>query len=164
VVPICHPLIFCSSGWGPEAMYLGNLAQDLQHGYDSLKAVMRQAPWETASSLIKGLESGSIKNAVIHSTVKNTVKFARGNWLDKGAVWGTFVGEVLQLGFAEGDFAKAGEMSNIVKAGTQAEKISGSYLLEFQSGKFYAGKGLGPRMMQSIKRIETTYGDKLLNN
>jgi len=46
----------------------------------------------------------------------------------------------------------------------QAEKVSGSYLLEFQSGKFYAGKGLQPRMMQSINRIETTYGDRLLNS
>ncbi|MCB9082679.1 MAG: hypothetical protein H6555_13320, partial [Lewinellaceae bacterium] len=46
----------------------------------------------------------------------------------------------------------------------QGEKVSGSYLLEFQSGKFYAGKGLEPRMMQSINRIETTYGDKLFNS
>jgi RHS repeat-associated protein len=45
----------------------------------------------------------------------------------------------------------------------QVEKVSGSYLLEFQSGKFYAGKGLESRMTQSINRIETTYGDKLLN-
>ena len=43
---------------------------------------------------------------------------------------------------------------------TSLEKASGSYLLEFQSGKFYAGKGLEPRMMQSIKRIEST-GDLL---
>ncbi|MDD2963547.1 MAG: DNRLRE domain-containing protein [Bacteroidales bacterium] len=50
------------------------------------------------------------------------------------------------------------------KGVVQAEKVSGSYLLKFQSGKFYAGKGLEPRMMQSINRIETTYGDKLLNS
>ena len=49
------------------------------------------------------------------------------------------------------------------KGGVQAEKVSGSYLLEFQSGKFYAGKGLEPRMMQSINRIETNFGDKLVN-
>ncbi len=42
-------------------------------------------------------------------------------------------------------------------------RLGGSYLLEFQSGKYYAGKGLEPRMMQSINRIETTFGDKLLN-
>jgi RHS repeat-associated protein len=47
------------------------------------------------------------------------------------------------------------------KGGVQIDKASGSYLLEFQSGKFYVGKGLEPRMMQSIKRIEAT-GDKLL--
>jgi hypothetical protein len=50
------------------------------------------------------------------------------------------------------------------KGVVQAEKVSGSYLLEFQSGKFYAGKGLEPRMMQSINRIEATYGDKLLKS
>lgn len=33
------------------------------------------------------------------------------------------------------------------KGVVQAEKVSGSYLLEFQSGKFYAGKGLEFRMM-----------------
>jgi hypothetical protein len=43
----------------------------------------------------------------------------------------------------------------------QIEKASGSYLLEFQSGKFYAGKGSEARMRQSIKRIESTYGDKI---
>lgn len=59
--------------------------------------------------------------------------------------------------------AKAG--TNVAAKGVgQAEKASGSYLLQFQSGKFYAGKGLQPRMMQSINRIETTYGDKLLNS
>jgi len=47
--------------------------------------------------------------------------------------------------------------------GVQAGKVSGSYLLEFQSGKFYVGKGLEPRMMQSINRIETNFGDKLVN-
>ena len=49
------------------------------------------------------------------------------------------------------------------KGVTSLEKASGSYLLEFQSGKFYAGKGLESRMMQSVNRIETTFGDKLLN-
>jgi len=49
------------------------------------------------------------------------------------------------------------------KGVTSLEKASGSYLLEFQSGKFYAGKGLESRMMQSINRIETKFGDKLLN-
>jgi len=43
-------------------------------------------------------------------------------------------------------------------------KPSGSYLLLFQSGNFYAGKGLESRMMQSITRIETTYGDKLISS
>ena len=50
------------------------------------------------------------------------------------------------------------------KGVAEAEKVSGSYLLEFQSGKFYAGKGLESRMMQSINRIETRYGDKLLKS
>ena len=49
------------------------------------------------------------------------------------------------------------------KFAAKAEKVSGSYLLEFKSGKFYAGKGLGPRMMKSIRRIETNFGDKLIN-
>ncbi|MFZ1807524.1 MAG: RHS repeat-associated core domain-containing protein, partial [Cyclobacteriaceae bacterium] len=49
------------------------------------------------------------------------------------------------------------------KGVTSLEKASGSYILEFQSGKFYAGKGLKSRMMQSVNRIETKFGDKLLN-
>lgn len=43
-------------------------------------------------------------------------------------------------------------------------KGSGAYLLEFQSGKFYAGKGSILRMNQSILRLETQYGDKLLQS
>jgi len=42
------------------------------------------------------------------------------------------------------------------KGVVQAEKVSGSYLLEFQSGKLYAEKGLEPRMMQSINRMKLT--------
>lgn len=48
------------------------------------------------------------------------------------------------------------------KVGRKVEKVSGSYLLEFQSSKFYAGKGLEKRMEQSINRIEKDYGDKIL--
>ena len=44
-----------------------------------------------------------------------------------------------------------------------ADKASGAYLLKFKSGFFYAGKGLEPRMLQSIIRIERDYGDKLIS-
>jgi hypothetical protein len=74
------------------------------------------------------------------------------------AVGGT-VGKGVKLLSRAGTEVVAG----VAKGVTQVEKVSGSYLLEFQSGKFYAGKGLKPRMMQSINRIETTYSDKLLN-
>jgi len=53
---------------------------------------------------------------------------------------------------------------NAAKGAVQAGKVSASYLLEFQSGKFYESKDLELRMKQSINRIETTYGYKLLNS
>lgn len=50
------------------------------------------------------------------------------------------------------------------KGGTNlVDKASGAYLLKFASGKFYAGKGLEPRMFQSISRIEKDYGTKLIS-
>ncbi|MFW9596598.1 MAG: hypothetical protein ACMV0Y_01465 [Paludibacter sp.] len=50
------------------------------------------------------------------------------------------------------------------KGGAQkVAKESGAYFLEFESGKMYVGKGLETRMAKSINRIETQFGDKLLN-
>lgn len=55
-----------------------------------------------------------------------------------------------------------------VSTSTQGVKPVGSYLLEFQgtsnSNMFYAGKGTESRMLQSINRIENTFGDKLLKS
>lgn len=45
-----------------------------------------------------------------------------------------------------------------------AVKGSGAYVLEFESGRAYVGKGLESRMVQSGQRIETRYGDKLLSS
>lgn len=64
------------------------------------------------------------------------------------------------------NFVKVSEEISEVSIGTankglQLEKASGSYLLEFQSGKFYIGKGLEARMIQSINRIESAFGDVL---
>ncbi|HYM93110.1 MAG TPA: RHS repeat-associated core domain-containing protein, partial [Chitinophagaceae bacterium] len=56
-------------------------------------------------------------------------------------------GEMSLMLFPYGEIAEEGFQA--AKGVVQAEKVSGSYLLEFQSGKFYAGKGLEPRMMQS---------------
>jgi hypothetical protein len=118
--------------WGDVGMFLGSVAQSVQHGWDGVKALMKQTPMETASALSKGLKSGSIKNALIKSVVKNTVKFATGSHLDKAAVAGTVVGEVAQLGLPEGDIAKAGEVSKMgelegaVKATASDLKAAGS--------------------------------------
>ncbi|HEX8575713.1 MAG TPA: hypothetical protein VF677_05420, partial [Flavobacterium sp.] len=71
----------------------------------------------------------------------------------------------VDMGYAVvGSIPFLGMEAGVTKGLVNAEKVSGSYLLEFQSGKFYAGKGLEPRMMQSINRIETTYGDKLVKS
>jgi len=96
---------------GDVGMALGGLAQDLQQGLNGLKALMRQTPFETGSSLIKGLRNGSIKHAMIHSFVKTTVKFATGSKFDRDNVLGTVTGEVLQLGFPEGEITEFGELS-----------------------------------------------------
>lgn len=53
-------------------------------------------------------------------------------------------------------------VDDAVEGVVQVEKVSGSYLLEIQSGKFYAGKGLELRMKKSINRIETNFGDELI--
>ncbi len=45
-----------------------------------------------------------------------------------------------------------------------AAKNSGAYMLKFASGKFYIGKGLEARMLQSINRIKTNFGDELLES
>lgn len=74
---------------------------------------------------------------------------------------GDYVGASLSLA-ATVPFIGVG--ATVAKAGIRAEKVSGSYLLRFQSGMFYAGKGMEPRMKQSIKRIENDYGDKLLES
>jgi len=88
-----------------------------------------------------------------------------GDYVSSLAYLLTCATEVLSLGSASfGINLSTKGVSIAAKGVVQAEKVSGSYLLEFQSGKFYAGKGLEPRMMQSINRIETTYGDKLLNS
>ena len=50
----------------------------------------------------------------------------------------------------------------VVAEEVAAKTVSGSYRLTFESGKSYVGKGLESRMMQSINRIESTYGDKLI--
>ena len=72
-------------------------------------------------------------------------------------------GQVGITGNALRGFVKSLFKRNVTKTAPSLEKASGSYLLEFESGKFYAGKGLESRMMQSVKRIETQFGDKLLN-
>ncbi|WP_262510701.1 RHS repeat domain-containing protein [Gelidibacter algens] len=52
--------------------------------------------------------------------------------------------------------------------GSQGLKPVGSYLLEFEgmgnTNMFYAGKGPYSRMLQSINRIENTFGDKIINS
>jgi RHS repeat-associated protein len=55
------------------------------------------------------------------------------------------------------------ESAAAAEEGTEAV-VSGSYRLQFESGKYYVGKGLNSRMMRSIKRIESTYGDKLMED
>jgi hypothetical protein len=146
-------------------MYVGYFAQDLQHGYNNLKAVMRQAPWETASSLIKGLRNGSIKNALIHSAVKNTITFARGNRLERAAAWGTFVGEILQLGFPEADFAKAGEISRLGTTAARAENsfAEGSFSVFNWNGYPTGGvKPIGP--FRLLEDAEYQSARKLANS
>jgi len=93
------------------------------------------------------------------SSFNNNIRAAQGAWAPFAM---TLVTAPLSLMSGGGAVLSRG--SNAAKGVVQAEKASGSYLLQFQSGKFYAGKGLQPRMMQSINRIETTYGDKLLNS
>ena len=94
-----------------------------------------------------------------------------GKILIKGAIWGYRAYSVHRYGSI---LASSSEIATVTvqspeavavaaKGVTSLEKASGSYLLEFQSGKFYAGKGLESRMMQSVNRIETKFGDKLLN-
>lgn len=46
-----------------------------------------------------------------------------------------------------------------VKDTASATKKTGSYTIEFQSGKKYHGKGSETRMNQSAKQIEKQYGD-----
>ncbi len=61
--------------------------------------------------------------------------------------------------------SEAGTLANVSTraASSTAFRETGSYLLEFESGKFYAGKGPLSRMNASIKRIEGL-GDGLVNS
>jgi RHS repeat-associated protein len=63
------------------------------------------------------------------------------------------------------DFSSFMTKNNPIKKSlVQSEHVSGSYLLKFEGGMFYAGKGLPPRMNASIKRIETEYNTKLISH
>ncbi|HHV64188.1 MAG TPA: hypothetical protein GXX46_03820, partial [Peptococcaceae bacterium] len=75
----------------------------------------------------------------------------------------TLAAEAGSLGNGSRIRAALNTVDDATKGSTTLEKASGFYLLKFQSGKFYAGKGLESRMVQSINRIEITFGDKLVN-
>jgi hypothetical protein len=152
------------------AMSLGSFAQDLQHGYDNLKAMMRQAPWETADALGKGLSNGSIKNAIIHFFVKNTGKFARGSRFDKDEVIGTLGGEALQLGLPEGDVAKAGEISRLGEIVDQVAvhgnslkslKPTRGYKLYSQDGTFLKN-GITSKLIPESRYTKAFMSDKFM--
>jgi RHS repeat-associated protein len=101
-------------------------------------------------------------------TTQNFVKGSKQIYEAQGYIPGV---DAFQSAAFEKNYAKAGAqlganfipVGKIFKGAPILKKASGSYLLEFESGLFYAGKGLEPRMLKSIHRIETTFGDKLLN-
>ena len=68
----------------------------------------------------------------------------------------------LNIAFLALDVITLGEDAIIRDAVEIGAKKSGAYLLEFESGKFYAGKGLESRMNFSVKKLEKQYGDKLI--
>lgn len=49
-------------------------------------------------------------------------------------------------------------------AESTAQTETGAYMLDFESGKFYAGKGPVSRMNQSIKRLVTKFNDPLVES
>jgi hypothetical protein len=110
--------------WGDVGMFLGGLAQDLQHGWNNVNAFMRQSPGETIRSVKKGLNNGSIKNSLVKSVVKTAVKLATGDHADKMAALGTVTGEALQIGLPEGDIAKAGEVAKLADATKIADEAT----------------------------------------
>jgi len=101
--------------------YSKALISDLKEGWNGVNALMKQTPVETFNSLSKGLNSGHIQNALIKSVVKNVVKYATGNKVQKAAVLGTVTGEVTQLVLPEGEIAKAGEVNKISEAADVAK-------------------------------------------
>ncbi|HCE42838.1 MAG TPA: hypothetical protein DET40_04770 [Lentisphaeria bacterium] len=76
----------------------------------------------------------------------------------------------IQHGYETGDWSgfsqnmgQVGFIAASPKIGPSPAQGSGAYYLEFQSGKIYIGKGLKGRMLESTKRIENKYGDKIKN-
>ena len=109
--------------WGEVGAFLGGVAQSVQHGWNSLNALMKQTPMETAHALNKGLSNGSIQKAVTHGIVKTAVKLATGSKLDKAATLGVVVGEVAQVVLPGSDIAKAGD---VAKLGDAAKVVEGA--------------------------------------
>ena len=80
---------------------------------------------------------------------------------------GIYTSELASNPFVNGSLNPFGRSASEVaneswspQTSSEACEVTGSYLLEFQSGMFYAGKGPEARMRESIRRIEST-GDLL---
>jgi len=145
--------------WEDVGLFLGGVAQSIQNGYNNLKAVMRQTPWETAASLRKGIRSGNIKKAIVNSAVSTTAKFVMGDNHDKAIIGGAVTGEVIQLVVPEGDAAKAadlakmGEGAKLVRFGQEAETTAG--LAEQSAAALanpqYAEHGVSTALKRKVK-------------
>ncbi|WP_419698977.1 DUF6443 domain-containing protein [Mucilaginibacter sp. NFX135] len=107
--------------WGKIAYFAGKVAQNLQEGWNNLRATMRQTPMQTADAISKGLSNGSIKNALVGAVVHNTVKAVTGTNTDKLEVAAVVTGEIIQLGLPGGDIGKASDVAKMGRAARMGE-------------------------------------------
>jgi hypothetical protein len=99
---------------------------------------------------------------VIGSAWESAHYFSTGHWVMGTALAGMAVLDLTGVGEAGGMMLKMGlKVAEKTTAKIAAER-SGAYLLKFESGRMYIGKGLESRMWQSASRIESA-GDKVVS-
>ncbi|NOW95867.1 RHS repeat domain-containing protein, partial [Mucilaginibacter sp. SG564] len=107
--------------WGKIAYYVGKVAQNLQEGWDNLRATSKENPVHTISKIGKGLSDGSIKNGLVKAVAHNTVKATTGTNTDRLEVLAVVTGEAIQLGLPGGDIGKANDIAKMGEAAKVGE-------------------------------------------
>ena len=113
-----------------------------------------QAALDTYSTFDQG------PGGAVASVLSATISLYQGHYFDAGM---SLLGAVPLIGVI-GDAYKMGKIG--LKSGKMINRLekSGAYVLEFETGKFYVGKGLESRMLKSIDRLEKKYNTVIKNS